>query len=243
MPTKPRRNPPNPSPVSDDARAQTTISQSDSYHPTYTVHPMVDYVMTMIQNLPEKTGRSLQQWVAVVKKEKSLVQGAAGATDAKAINAFLKQKHGLGGTTASLITDHMLGLNAERTDGALYLTTAAEMVDAMYAGPKADLRPLHDLLIQEIVRRRPDCRISPCKTIVPIYRNRVVAQIKPTTNKRIDLGLALQDAKGKLPKRLIDTGGAAKKDRITHRIEVTNSDDVDDQLWKWFDMAYDLDKN
>jgi len=38
----------------------------------------------------------------------------------------------------------------------------------------------------------------------------------------IDLGFALTHYKGKLPKRLIDTGGLAKKDRITHRMEITH---------------------
>jgi hypothetical protein len=59
--------------------------------------------------------------------------------------------------------------------------------------------------------------------MVPLYRNHVFAQIKPTTNTRIDLGLALAKyPESKLPKRLIDTGGKAKKDRITRRIEIEN---------------------
>jgi hypothetical protein len=48
--------------------------------------------------------------------------------------------------------------------------------------------------------------------------------------------------KGKLPKRLIDTGGLAKKDRITHRIEVTAADQIDGEVKKWLKTAYDLDK-
>jgi hypothetical protein len=40
---------------------------------------------------------------------------------------------------------------------------------------------------------------------------------------------------------LIDTGGAAKKDRITHKIEVTSVDQVDAELVKWLQVAYDLD--
>jgi len=76
---------------------------------------------------------------------------------------------------------------------------------------------------------------------VPLYREHVFAQIKPTTNSRIDLGFALTYYKGKLPKRLIDTGGLAKKDRITHRIEITAADQIDDEVKKWLKTAYDLD--
>ena len=82
----------------------------------------------------------------------------------------------------------------------------------------------------------------PYKTIVPLYRHHVFAQIKPTTNTRIDLGLALAKHKAKLPKRLIDTGGLQKKDRITHRIEISSLDDIDADVKKWVRAAYELDE-
>ena len=86
-----------------------------------------------------------------------------------------------------------------------------------------------------------DVKACPCKTIVPLYRKHVFAQIKPTTNSRVDLGLALTHYKGKLPKRLIDTGGLAKKDRITHRIGITSAEQIDGEVQKWLKTAYDLD--
>jgi len=57
--------------------------------------------------------------------------------------------------------------------------------------------------------------------MAPLARNHVFAQIKPTTNSRIDFGFAFAKYQGKFPKRLVHTGGLAKKDRITHRIELT----------------------
>ena len=67
-----------------------------------------------------------------------------------------------------------------------------------------------------------DVKVCPCKTIIPLYRRHVFAQIKPSANLRIDLGLALEDTL--TPERLIDTGGLAKKDRMTHRIAIAGSD-------------------
>jgi hypothetical protein len=58
----------------------------------------------------------------------------------------------------------------------------------------------------------------------------------------VDFGLALTHYKGKLPKRLVDTGGLAKKDRITHRIEITDVKQIDAEVKKWLMTAYDLDK-
>jgi hypothetical protein len=47
--------------------------------------------------------------------------------------------------------------------------------------------------------------------------------------------------KGKLPKRIVDTGGLAKKDRITHRIEIRATAQIDGEVKKWLKTAYDLD--
>jgi len=60
-------------------------------------------------------------------------------------------------------------------------------------------------------------------------------------NSRIDLGFALAHFKGKLPKRMIDTGGLAKKDRIAHRLEITAAEQIDGEAKKWLKTAYDLD--
>jgi hypothetical protein len=56
----------------------------------------------------------------------------------------------------------------------------------------------------------------------------------------IDLGLALKNTK--IPKRLIDTGGFAKKDRITHRVEITSMKDIDADVKKWLTIAYEMDR-
>jgi hypothetical protein len=66
-------------------------------------------------------------------------------------------------------------------------------------------------------------------------------QIKPTTNMRIDLGFALARYKGKLPKRVIDTGGLAIKDRVTHRMELPSVVEIDAEVKEWLKMAYELD--
>jgi len=44
---------------------------------------------------------------------------------------------------------------------------------------------------------------------VPLYRNHVFAQIKPTTKTRIDNGFALKDTKP--AGRLIDTAGSRRR--------------------------------
>jgi hypothetical protein len=84
-----------------------------------------------------------------------------------------------------------------------------------------------------------DVLICPCKTIVPFYRKHVFAEIKPATKTRIDFGFALRATKA--TGRLVDTGGFAKKDRITHQISITSAADIDDEFKEWLRAAYDMD--
>ena len=127
----------------------------------------------------------------------------------------------------------------EYASPAAYLATAEGYVEQMFAGSKAGLRPIYDALLKTGLSIGKDAKACPCKTIVPIYRRHVIAQIKPSTRTRIDFGLALGNTKA--PKRLIDTGGFMKKDRITHRIEITSIDDIDDDLKRWLKKAYEMD--
>jgi hypothetical protein len=165
----------------------------------YSIHPAVAYQQAIIDNLPEKTGKPIEQWVRLLKKD--------GPKGEKAAREWLKKTHGLGGTTASLIAYWVEGKQAEDIDAGAYLKAAVGCVEAMYAGPKAALRPIHDALIDLGLALGEDIKICPCQTMVPLYRNRVIAQIKPTTRTRIDFGLALKGSKKEPPKRLIDTGG------------------------------------
>ena len=86
----------------------------------------------------------------------------------------------------------------------------------MFAGKKAALRPIYDRVLELAFGLGKDVKVSPGKTIVPFYRKHVFAQVKPTTNTRIDVGFAFKDMKPS--GKLVATGGFEKGDRITHRI-------------------------
>ena len=199
-------------------------------HP-YSVHPSVQYVRNWINELPRKTGRSLDEWLRLVEEQ--------GPATAKERTAWLKSEHGLGTNSAQWIAETSLGTMEETGDADHYLRRAVEYVDAMLSGRKAALRPLYDALLKLGLAIGPDVKACPCSTIVPLYRNHVFAQIKPATATRIDLGLALKDTSA--TGRLIDTGGFAKKDRITHRIPISDLSEIDEEVRRWLNMAYDMD--
>lgn len=184
-----------------------------------------------VATLPEKTGKSLEQWVALVKK--------SGPRTERERQEWLKTKHNLGTNAATWIAERAEGKGLENSDPATYLEAAERYVAEMFSGSKVALRPLYDGLLQLGLKQGKDVKACPCRTMVPLYRNHVFAQIKPTTRTRIDFGFALQDTKA--TGRLIDTGGYAKKDRITHRIPITSINDIDDEVKRWLKAAYELD--
>jgi len=205
------------------AKAQTKLK--------FDVHPAVLMAQSIIAGMKEKTGRSLEDWLELV--------GNDGPPTEKDRRDWLKTEHGLGTNYAGCIAEVSVGKGELFTPEG-YLRSAGQYVEDLFAGPKAGLRPIYEALLAAGLKLGNDVRVSPCKTFVPLYRNHVFAQIKPATRTRIDFGLALKDTK--TPKRLIDTGGFAKKDRITRRIEIASLDDIDDEVRRWMKLAYDMDK-
>ncbi len=200
----------------------------------YDVHPGVAMVQRWIGELKEKTGRSLEEWMMFVKKE--------GPKDEESQREWLKIQHRLGTNAAWWIAARVAGKESDEDSPEKYLAAAPEYVEKQYSGRKGALRPIYDELLKLGKSIGSDVKACPCLTMVPLYRSHVFAQIKPTTNTRVDFGLALTHYKGKLPKRLVDTGGLAKKDRITHRIEITDVKQIDADVKKWLKTAYDLDE-
>ncbi len=198
----------------------------------YSVHPGVAMMQKWIRELPEKTGRSLEEWIKLTRK--------SGPSTEKERREWLKKEHKFGTNGATCIAERVDGKGTEEDTPEAYLKAAEQYVEAMFAGPRAALRPLYDQLLKIALGLGKDAKASPGKSGVSLYRNHVFANLKPSTNTRIDVGLSLGNMK--TPKRLIDTGGFEKKDRLTRRIEVKSKADIDDELKKWLTTAWEMDE-
>jgi hypothetical protein len=188
-------------------------------------------VQSSIQKLQMRTGMSIEEWIEFVKSE--------GPEGEKERREWLKAYHGISTNYAYWIAERAAGRGWEDGDPDAYLDAAEKYVEEMFSGGKAALRPIFDALLKLGFSLGNDVKACPCKTIVPLYRKHVFAEIKPSTRTRIDLGFALKEtlAIG----RLIDTGGIAKKDRITHRIPIAALADIDDEVQSWLKKAYEMD--
>ncbi len=197
----------------------------------YAVHPSIQYQQGILEGLQKKTGRSIAEWAELLENE--------GLADAKSRQAWLREQHKLGSTSAWLIAMQSLGESMEDIDPNIYLAAAPRYVEEQYAA-KPGLRPIFERIVALVREQFPEVKISPCQTMVPLYRKNVFAQIKPATRTRLELGLCLKGYAKPLIARLIDTGGLQKGDRITHRFDLASADEVDAQVAEWLQIAWDL---
>ncbi|MCA9287316.1 MAG: DUF4287 domain-containing protein [Phycisphaerales bacterium] len=203
--------------------------------PEYDVHPSVRTMADWIDGLKAKTGRSLEEWLTHIRGE-----GPEGEPE---VRAWLKREHGLGTNAAWWLAERSAGKGGQEDTPEGYLRAARDYVETMYE-KKEMLRPIHDAIIKAARDLGGDVRVCPCQTIVPLYRAHVFAQIKPSTRTRLDMGLCLTPLVKQnktIPDRLVDTGGFAKKDRITHRIGLCSIEDFDRDARGWLRRAYELD--
>ncbi len=175
---------------------------------------------SMIRNLKEKTGKTLDQWMKIAVKSKLVKHGE--------IVKFLKSEHGVTHGYANLIA-----LKTLKTDAGS-ASSAGELVDKQYAGAKADLRPVYDKLIAT-VKKFGDVDVSPKKAYVSLRHAKQFAILQPSTATRLDVGIKL---KGVAPKGRLESSGSFNS-MVTHRVRVETAKDVDKQLVVWLRHAYD----
>jgi len=175
---------------------------------------------SMIANLKEKTGRSLEEWLVVTSK--------TGLQKHGLLVKHLKGEHGVTHGFANLIAIKSLEVGKPAATGD-------DLVDSQYAGPKADLRPIYDDLMAKISKFGTDLDISPKKAYVSLRRGKQFAIVQPSTRTRVDVGLNLKAVE---PTDRLEISGSFNA-MVSHRVRLTSAEQVDDELLGWLRAAYD----
>lgn len=174
---------------------------------------------TMIENLHKNTGKSLEQWIDIVKSQKFVKHGE--------IIKFLKEKQGLTHGYANLIAHKAKGSDAGSA------TDPDDLITKQYLG-KEHFMPIYDKLIAEVLSYGKDIELAPKNSYVSLRRKKQFAILKPATKTRFEIGLNLkgQDPKGKLM--------AEKPNSMcTHKINIHAIQDVDQEVLDWIRTAYE----
>src|SRR4030042_3903259 len=140
---------------------------------------------TMIENLHKNTGKSLEQWITIVKKE--------NFTKHVEVMKFLKDTHGLTHGFANLIAHKAKGSDADSSENK------DDLIEKQYKG-KEHFKPLYDKLLDEIQMFGRDFEIAPKNAYVSLRRKKQFAILQPATKTRFEIGINLkgQEPKGKL---------------------------------------------
>lgn len=178
-----------------------------------------DMTATMISNLKDKTGKTLDQWLKIVGKSKLSKHGE--------IVKMLKSEHSVTHGFANLIAHKALASDAGSSSGD------TSLIDQQYAGAKADLRPIYDKLIAA-VQKFGGVEVSPKKSYVSLRHAKQFALLQPSTATRLDVGIKLKDVK---PSGRLEASGSFNA-MVSHRVRVESIKDVDKELIGWLQQAH-----
>lgn len=173
----------------------------------------------MIANLKDKTGKTLEQWIAIAKK--------SGAAKHGEIVKMLKSDHGMTHGFANLVAHKTLKSDAGS------IADSTDLVAAQYAGDKAALKPIYDALIKA-AKSCGEIEVAPKKAYVSLRRSKQFAIIQPSTKTRVDLGLNIktEPAKGRLEK------SGSFNAMVSHRVRLEKTSDVDKDVKNWIKKAW-----
>lgn len=176
---------------------------------------------SMINNLPEKTGKSLQQWFALIKSKGLSSHGEI----MKLIKGEHSVTHGFANTIAILY----------RQQSGETPSSGEDMLATQFAGAKAAMKPLYEAIIKSVKGFGEDVVISPKKANVSLRRNKQFGLVQVSTKDRIDLGLILRGvpAKGRLEE------GSSWNGMCSHRVRLGSKADFDKEVLNWLKKAYE----
>jgi predicted transport protein len=176
-------------------------------------------VSTMLENLKEKTGHSIEEWKDVILNQSLTKHGE--------IVKFLKEKHNVTHGYASEIALKVLGSDADST------TDTDALIVSQYKG-KEHLKPFYEKIIAAIQQFDGAFEIAPKKAYVSLKRKKQFITLNPASKTRFEIGFNLKgvEAKGKLENE--------KPDGIcSHKINLVDINEIDQEVMDWIKMAFE----
>jgi len=175
---------------------------------------------TMIENLHKNTGKTLEQWITILKKENFAKHGET--------LKFLKDTHGLTHGFANLIAHKAKGSDADSAENK------DDLIEKQFKG-KEHFKPLYDKLLNEIKKFGNDFEIAPKNAYVSLRRKKQFVILQPATKTRFEIGINL---KGQEPKGRLEAIYSANA-MCSHKINLSDISDIDTEIIGWLKTAYD----
>ena len=179
-------------------------------------------IQTQLDNIQKKTGKSMEELAALIRK--------SGLTKHGEIRDYLKRELGLGHGDANTLVHVVLQSDGQR---AAEGKSEDAVLNEIYSGPKAHMRPIHEKLMKEI-NKFGEFEIVPKKGYVSLRRKKQFVMIGPKTNTRFEVGINAKDLKKN--ERLLEQ---PKGSMCNYIVNVTDAKEVDSELVAWIKSAYE----
>lgn len=179
-----------------------------------------EFEQEFIQTAKEKTGKTLEQWLPVVKK--------SGLSKQMEITNWLKAEHKMNHLQASLLAG--LYLN----NGKPVYQNETSLLDNQFAKCE-EMRPLFNAISDKILKEFSDTQLIPKKTYVSFTATREFAAIN-IKSKEIRLGADLGDVA--FTETLQKSKLSGPMPRISHMIVLTDINQFDKKVFEYLQLSY-----
>ncbi len=175
----------------------------------------------VIENLPAKTGKTLEEWVRLVKNE--------APADKKLRLDWLKNTYRLGHIQANII------LSIADTGKSTY-ADAGSLMQNLFAGENTGAAPLYQLMRKLAASIGSDIKVSVNRTYISFKRKQVFMTLKPVKGVLI-IGMALPEEIEN--DRLTRARFLGTPHRINLQVSVREPGEVDGDLKFLIKKAYE----
>lgn len=181
-------------------------------------------VETQLKNIQTKTGKTLDQLYAIIKK--------SGLAKYGEIRDMLKKDLGIGHGDANTVV-HFYMKSTEPSSAQASGVSSGDPLDGIYSGGKAHLRPVHEKLM-EAINKFGEFEIAPKKTYISLRRKKQFAMIDPATQTRVEVGLNMKGVKATVRLLALPPGGMCQ-----YKVNITDAKEIDKELIAWIKQAYE----
>lgn len=180
-------------------------------------------VATQLANIEKRTGKTLAELAVIIN--------SSGLQKHSELVAMLKNDLGMGHGDANTLVH-----TVKKSDGQSAAVAAglsdSEVLDALYTGAKASLRPLHNALLAELAKMGA-FEAAPKKTYVSYRRNKQFAMIGPATNTQLEVGLNIKELPAHDRLKALPAG-----QMCNFKVRLSSLAEVDNELLGWIKAAY-----
>jgi len=181
-------------------------------------------VETQLKNIQTKTGKTLDQLYALIRK--------SGLAKHGEIRDMLKKDLGMGHGDANTVV-HFYMKSTEEPSAQAKGTSTDAAIDEIYSDAKAHFRPIHDKLMAAITKFG-EFEIAPKKAYISLRRKKQFAMIGPATQTRVEVGLNMKGVKATARLLALPPGGMCQ-----YKVNLADAKEVDKELIGWIKQAYE----